>query len=68
MKKKINNNVDLRSELLTLFNELVNEENPDLKSVRTKCAAAGKILQSASLEVKYQELRGEKPECTFLES
>jgi hypothetical protein len=66
-KTKVTNNEELRIELLSMFNSLVDGE-ADLREVRVKVAAAGKILQSASLQMKYQELRGEKPEVDFLEA
>lgn len=66
-KPKITNNEELRGELLNVFNELVNGE-ADPRDVRAKVAAAGKILQSAALQMKYQDLRGEKPDVKFLQS
>ncbi len=66
-KPKVTNNEELRGELLNVFNELVSGD-ADPREVRAKVAAAGKILQSAALQMKYQDLRGEKPEVPFLES
>jgi hypothetical protein len=66
-KSKVSNNEELRAELLNVFNSLV-DGHADIREVRAKVSAAGKILQSASLQMKYQELRGEKPEVEFLQS
>jgi hypothetical protein len=66
-KSKITSNEELRGELINVFNDLVNGD-ADLREVRAKVFAAGKILQSAALQMKYQDLRGEKPQVEFLES
>jgi hypothetical protein len=66
-KAKVTNNTELRAELISVFNSLVDGE-VDIREVRAKVSAAGKILQSASLQMKYQDLRGEKPNVAFLES
>jgi hypothetical protein len=66
-KSKITSNEELRGELINVFNDLVNGD-ADLREVRAKVSAAGKILQSAALQMKYQDLRGEKPQVEFLES
>lgn len=66
-KNKVTNNEELRAELVDVFNQLISGE-ADLRSVRATVSAAGKILQSAALQMKYQDLRGERPEVDFLES
>jgi hypothetical protein len=66
-KSKITSNEELRGELINVFNDLVNGD-ADLREVRAKVSAAGTILQSAALQMKYQDLRGEKPQVEFLES
>jgi hypothetical protein len=66
-KSKVTNNEELRVELLNVFNALI-DGSADVRDVRAKVSAAGKILQSAALQMKYQDMRGEKPEVAFLES
>lgn len=65
--KKVKNNEDLRHELVAIFNEMVSGHF-DIRETRVKVQAASTILKSAALQMRYQDLRGEKPEVEFLES
>ena len=62
----MNNVTDLRDELAKVFHELkAGALEPRHASELNN--AAGKIINSARVELEYYNLRNEKPEISFLE-
>ncbi len=55
----------LREELLSVFDRLKNGEI-DLKEAAEMNNTAGKIINTARVELEYSKLRGEKPKIDFL--
>lgn len=56
---------ELRTELASLFGD-VRHKKVEPKFAKELNNTAGKIMQSAMLELKYAEQRKEKPEIAFL--
>lgn len=56
---------ELRDDLLKVFSQLRDEEI-DPKRAHELSNAAGKIISSVGVQLKYANQRGEKPEIPFL--
>ena len=65
MEKQMKNIVDLRNELVAIFEQLKAKEisYADAKELNN---SAGKIINSVKVELEYAALRKAKPEIAFL--
>jgi len=57
---------DLRNDLVENF-ELLKNKKIDLKQASEMANHAGKILNTIALELKYQDMTGDKKKIDFLE-
>ena len=67
MVKKVTTIEDLRSNLLEVFEQLSNDEIP-LAKAGEMSNTAGKIINTAKVQLSYYDLRKEAPNIPFLES
>jgi hypothetical protein len=58
--------VDLRNELITLF-ENIKADKVDLLKAKELNNSAGKIIGTAKIQLQYNEQMGEKKKIEFLE-
>ena len=62
----MNNIKELREELVTIFDEL-KEDNIDYKKAKEITNIAGKIIQSTKVEIDYAKLNRTKKKIDFLD-
>jgi len=65
--EKIENIRDLRDDLIQLYEDL-KEKRIGLKEVKELTNTAGKIMNSAKLELEYRSFVGNKEEILFLKT
>jgi len=61
----INNATELREDMLAIY-EKIKSGQIDLKTAKELNNCAGKIINSAKVQVEYAVVRNEKPDIEFL--